>query len=235
MTDERIVCADPEALAERGASWLVDTVLRMDAPVVRLALSGGSTPQRLYQRLAEPPHRDHMPWDRLAVFWGDERAVPADDEASNHRMAKEALLDRVSARAVHRIEAERPDAAARYHTLLNTMATDGGPPLHVVLLGMGTDGHTASLFPDTPNMATEAWVVETTSPSPPTRRISLTLAAINAASAVGILVSGASKAERLAEVWAARDEPTATLPLARVRPTGRRVWLLDEEAAARLP
>ena len=204
MTDERIVCADPEALAERGASWLVDTVLRMDAPVVRLALSGGSTPQRLYQRLAEPPHRDHMPWDRLAVFWGDERAVPADDEASNHRMAKEALLDRVSARAVHRIEAERPDAAARYHTLLNTMAT-------------------------------EAWVVETTSPSPPTRRISLTLAAINAASAVGILVSGASKAERLAEVWAARDEPTATLPLARVRPTGRRVWLLDEEAAARLP
>ena len=121
MTDERIVCADPEALAERGASWLVDTVLRMDAPVVRLALSGGSTPQRLYQRLAEPPHRDHMPWDRLAVFWGDERAVPADDEASNHRMAKEALLDRVSARAVHRIEAERPDAARRLVELLRTV------------------------------------------------------------------------------------------------------------------
>lgn len=234
-TDERIVCDDAEALADRAASWLVDTVVAIDVPVVRLALSGGSTPRALYRRLAEPPHRDRMPWDRVAVFWGDERGVGPDDDASNHRMATEALLDHVPARAVHRIEAERPDAAERYEMLLKNVAADGAPPLHVVLLGMGTDGHTASLFPDTPNLATGAWVVETNSPAPPTRRISLTLAAINDAAVVGVLVSGARKTERLAEVWAQRDEAKATLPLARVRPAGRMVWLMDEEAAAQLP
>lgn len=231
---ERIVCSDTGALAERAAGWLVATVAEMAVPVVRLALSGGSTPEALYRRLAEAPHRDRMPWDRLAVYWGDERGVAPDDAASNYRMATEALLDHVAVGAVHRIEGERTDAAARYEALLREATADGGPPLHVVLLGMGADGHTASLFPDTPDLDTEAFVVETVSPAPPARRISLTLNAINAASVVGVVVSGASKSERLAAVWAERREGRATSPMSRVEPAGRLVWLMDEEAAAKL-
>ena len=234
-TDERIVCRDAAALADRAAAWLVRAVAAVDAPAVRLALSGGSTPRALYERLAQSPHRDDMPWDRLAVYWGDERGVGPDDEASNYRMAREALLDHVPVGALHRIEGEREDAAARYEARLRDAAADGQPPLHVVLLGMGKDGHTASLFPDTPDLDTDAWVVETTSPAPPARRISLTLAAINAASVVAVLVSGTSKAERLAEVWAERAAGDARLPISRVTPAGRMVWLMDEDAAARLP
>jgi len=236
--EERIVCADAEALAERAAAWLVQTVSatateRPDGPV-RLALSGGSTPRALYRRLAAEPHRDRMPWDRVAIFWGDERGVGPNDEASNYRMARETLIDHVPVAAVHRIEGERADAAARYETTLREAAGSDGRPLDVALLGMGTDGHTASLFPGTPGLDTEAWVMETTSPSPPARRISLTLAAINATPVIGVLVSGARKAERLAEVWAQR-KGEAKLPMARVRAHRRLVWWMDEEAAARLP
>ncbi len=141
---EEVVRCATEALTARGR--------------FAIALSGGSTPQGLYQLLASPPYRNQVDWKRVEVFWGDERCVPPDHRDSNYRMAREAMLDRlpIPSDHVHRIEAERPDhnAAARDYqaTIARVFGVDpaGEPPmLDLVLLGMGPDGHTASLFPGT--------------------------------------------------------------------------------------
>jgi 6-phosphogluconolactonase len=184
----------------------------------------------VYERLASCA----LDWSKVEVFWGDERAVPPTDAGSNYRMASEALLARVPipAENVHRIEGERPpaDAARAYATVL------GDRPLDVVLLGMGNDGHVASLFPDTPDLTTtQERVIATRSPLPPTDRITLTLRAINHAAEVVFWVAGAAKAERVAEVFAQIERDAPKLPAALVRPcAGQLLWLLDAEAAARL-
>jgi len=196
----------------------------------RLALAGGSTPAPVYERLAVSPR---VPWASVDVFFGDERAVPADDAASNYAMAKRTLLDRAKLPAgnVHRIHGElAPAEAARAYA-----GVLGDEPLDVVLLGMGGDGHTASLFPDTPQLDAAELVRATHSPVAPHDRISLGMAAINRARAVYFLVAGAGKATRLAEV---RDQIAAAapvLPAAHVQPqNGRLIWLIDSDAASSL-
>lgn len=195
----------------------------------RLALAGGFTPKQVYERVARDPSLD---WRRVDIFFGDERCVPADHEDSNYRMAREALLDRVAvALTVHRIEGERPplEAARVYEGVL------GDQPLDLVLLGMGEDGHVASLFPDTPELGSAAArVVATRSPRPPAARVSLTLRAINEAGAVVFWVTGAAKADRVAEVFRQIETGAAVLPAAMVAPAGELIWLLDAGAAARL-
>ena len=202
-----------------------------------VALSGGSTPKRLFQLLASLG-RQALPWDQIVLWWGDERAVGPEHVDSNYRMARETLIDPLALTRVHRIEAERPpaEAAAAYEAAL--VATLGEPPvLDLVWLGMGPDGHTASLFPQS-SALTEArrFVVANPVDSPltkgPTTRITLTAPAINAARHVRFLVAGADKAETFAAVIAGPRRP-ATYPSQMIS-SHDLVWLVDETAASRL-
>ena len=162
--------ADEEALSRAGAGLFVRLARKAIADHGRfiVALSGGSTPRRLLERLTGPPLGDQVAWDRIEFFWGDERAVPPDHADSNYRMVREALLDAVPVPAdhVHRMKADRPDrevAAGEYQDEIASVfgVSECGPPpaFDLVLLGMGTDGHTASLFPQTEGLKpTGRWV-----------------------------------------------------------------------------
>jgi 6-phosphogluconolactonase len=206
-----------------------------------LCLAGGSTPRRTYELLAAPPLRDAVPWAAVHVLFGDERCVPPGDADSNYRLAREALLDRVPVPPqVHRIRGEEADAegaATAYEAeLLGAVGVSPGHALaiDVVLLGMGPDGHVASLFPgdpalDEPHRLARAVVVTA---KPPPRRITLTLPALNAARAVIFLVSGAEKAAPVAAVLSGTG---ATLPAGRVAGREETRWILDEAAAGRAP
>jgi len=195
----------------------------------RVALAGGGTPVPVYQRLAWAPLATSVPWASVDLFFGDERAVLPDDPASNYAMVKGALLDHIDIPAanVHRIHGELPpeEAARAYVELL------GDRPLDIALLGMGDDGHTASLFIGTPDLDI-APVFVTHSPVPPANQVTLSLGVLNHARAVYFLVTGAGKAARLAEVKRQIESGAPELPAARVQPSeGRLVWLIDEPAA----
>jgi len=237
--------ADVAALARAAAAHVVTHARDAIAASGRfsIALSGGSTPRPVYELLARPPHATEIDWSRVHVFWGDERCVPPEHPDSNYRMACEALLDRVPVPAaqVHRIRGEiAPAEAARdYEQLLRGFfAADDGAPVRtfdLVLLGMGEDGHTASLFPGTPAVIEpHRWVMATRLSVPHEMwRITLTPVVLDAAAAVTFLVTGAGKAARLSEVLdgTARE----TLPAARIRPaSGPPCWMVDQAAAARL-
>jgi 6-phosphogluconolactonase len=233
------IAPDPGALARLAAAEVARRAAAGAAARGRfsLALAGGETPRRTYRLLAAPPHLEAVPWAALEIFFGDERCVPPDDPASNFGMAREALLSRVPVPPgrIHRIRGEAPDAeaaAAEYEAELRA-ALGPGARLDLVLLGMGPDGHVASLFPGSEALAETARLARAAlAPSPPARRISLTLPAIDAAGAAILLVAGAEKAERVAEVLSGRSPE---LPAARVRPAGGTLWLLDAAAASRLP
>jgi 6-phosphogluconolactonase len=212
-----------------------------------VALAGGSTPRGLYGLLADPgqPFRARVPWPALHVFWGDERPVPPDHPDSNYRMAHEALLREVAVPAaqVHRIPAEDPDprrAAQRYAGELRRAfgahgrLEDGWPRFDLVLLGMGADGHTASLFPGTDVLHERAAPVAATwVPALGTHRITLTAPVLNRAEAVAFLVTGADKAETLAAVLDGPPRPDA-YPSQGIRPDGGTLlWLVDRAAASR--
>ncbi len=196
----------------------------------RLALAGGNTPLPVYQRLAQTDLAQTIDWAQVHIFWGDERCVPPDDAASNYRLADIALLAHVPlvSRQVHRIEVERgAESAARHYAQIL-----GSEPLDVVLLGMGADGHTASLFPHSADLATGERVIAALSPLPPVQRVSISLRQINESREVYLLVSGADKAERLAEVLRQIDSGAPALPAARVQPeSGLLFWLCDVAAA----
>ncbi|HZY88352.1 MAG TPA: 6-phosphogluconolactonase [Gemmataceae bacterium] len=209
-----------------------------------VALSGGSTPRRLYQLLAGEPYRGQVDWGRVEVFWGDERSVPPDDKESNYRMAREAMLTALALPPghVHRMEAERADrdtAAREYQAeIARAFGVDanGEPPaFDLILLGMGPDGHTASLFPHTAALGeTKRWVVVNHVPKFNTDRMTLTYPVLNRACEVLFLVAGADKAEPLAEVLQGPPDPER-LPSQRVRPTdGQLLFFVDRAAAARL-
>jgi 6-phosphogluconolactonase len=228
------VSPDAAALADRAAEWVAEIQAAAIASrgAFRIALAGGSTPSALYQRLASTPRLD---WSLWHVHFGDERACPPDHPESNFRLARETLLDQVPipAAQVHRMEAERPDldaAAAEYSVLLEaTLPTGpaGAPRLDCILLGIGTDGHTASLFPGTPALdVVDAWATRGLATYEPFDRITVTFPLINGGATVAFLVSGESKRGALAGVVA------GTVPSARVRPThGELRWFLDRAAA----
>lgn len=226
---------DPAALAENVALWLVSRA-RVTQGRFSIALSGGSTPQRLFEVLASAAFARDMPWERTHLFWGDDRHVPHDDEASNYRMAREALITRVPLPPgnVHPVPflANAADSAAAYQRELQTYygsdALDMSRPLFdVVLLGLGEDGHTASLFPGNPALdETNDWVVGLTDPSVPQPRVTLTYPAIACSRAVAFLVEGSKKAAILRR---ALDGDRA-LPSARVTSIGELTWFTDEAA-----
>jgi 6-phosphogluconolactonase len=233
---------DAEGVAQAAAEELASAAGRAVAARGRftLALSGGSTPRRLYALLADPgaPYRGRVPWDRTHVFFGDERPVPPEHPDSNYRMARETLLERVPVASVHRIHGEDPGAAEAYEAELRHffgIPAGGAPPhLDLVLLGLGPDGHTASLFPGTTALdEATRWVVSPFVPRLGTRRTTLTLPVIDRARAVLFLVSGAEKAPALARVIAAAPG-AAALPAALVRPAAGALWIVDDAAATAL-
>jgi 6-phosphogluconolactonase len=237
---------DAEAVSRGAAEEFVRRAREAVAARGRFAvtLSGGSTPKRMFEMLAEAPSRNQVEWAKVHVFWGDERSVPPDHPDSNYRMANEAMLSRlpIPAAQVHRIEAERADrdAAARDYqaVIARTFGVDpsGEPPaFDLVLLGMGPDGHTASLFPHTTALGeTKRWVVVNFVPKFNTDRVTLTLPILDRAREVLFLVAGPDKAHPLAEVLEGPPDP-ARLPSQSIRPSpGELFWFVDRLAAARL-
>lgn len=202
-----------------------------------MTLAGGTTPGLLYSRLAAAGTAG-APWDRVDFFFGDERCVPPTSAESNYALARRELLEplRIPAQSVHRIEAElRPPAAAaeQYERRLRTYFEGRTTGFDLVLLGVGADGHTASLFPgDGALEEVHRWVVPVRAPAgyEPAERITLTLPVLNRASTVIVLAWGDEKRRVTAAVLSG-DEPAQRLPIARVRPTGRLAWFLDAAAA----
>jgi len=200
-----------------------------------VALSGGSTPRATYTLLASDEFAARVDWPRVHVLWGDERCVPPDHPESNYRMARETLLDKIPipAENVYRIRGELPpdQAATAYQAELEAILGTIGR-FDLILLGMGEDGHTASLFPGTAAIHEQTrWVVAHYVDKLSAWRVTLTPVVINAAARVTFLVSGAGKAERLREVLDGPHQPDV-LPAQIVRPTGGRLlWLADAAAA----
>jgi 6-phosphogluconolactonase len=203
-----------------------------------VALSGGSTPKSLYQLLAGEDHRARVPWSQTHVFWSDERCVPPDDPQSNYRMAYETLLAHVpiTGQQIHRMrgEDEPSRAAADYESVLRQQLDSADPRLCLVLLGMGEDGHTASLFPSSPALDDQDHLVAAPYVEKlGSYRLTLTLPMLNAALKIIFLVSGEAKAATLRAVFEENPDPRQWPPARRVRPRadGELVWLVDEAAA----
>lgn len=222
------VLADADAVAVEAAARIAASIA--DGPA-RVALAGGSTPRAAYAHLA----RQDLEWSRLHLFFGDERCVPPDDPGSNYRMVRDALLDHVAIPAanVHRIPGERPppQAAAAAADDLRATFGDGVPRFDLILLGIGEDGHTASLFPDGPETeVTDRTTVEVHRPAlPQPWRVSLTLPVLNAARQVVFLATGEAK---VAAVYRAIAGDQA-IPAGRVSPEdGQVTWLIDAELAS---
>ena len=224
-----VVVPGPAELAEAAAAW---TAERITGAVVSrgacyLALAGGETPRGCYERLAQPPYQDALPWRSVFVFWSDERQVPLEDPASNYAMAKAALLDHVPIppRQIFPLVGDPTPA-------LRQIPSDaaGRPRFDVIHLGLGEDGHTASLFPGHPALREAHALVAAVpdAPKPPPERLTLTLPVINAARAVLFMVQGASKREVLARVL--RRDPA--LPASLVQPVDGELQFIIDRAAA---
>lgn len=206
-------------------------------------LSGGGTPRPLYRLLASPPYRDTFPWAQTHLFWSDERTVPPTDPESNYGMVRDLLLDHVDVpeEHVHRVrgELEPALAAEAYEQELLSLAEDGNawPHFDLVLLGLGSDGHTASLFPGSTHPMRDAQPVLAVTASyggRPAGRVTLTPPALNSARAVIFLVSGSEKAGALAATLQGPQNGVA-YPAQRIQPAGDQIiWFVDSDAAAKL-
>jgi 6-phosphogluconolactonase len=241
-TPDLRIFADRSALFQGAADEFVrqaSAAIRSQGKFV-VALAGGSTPKGLFHVLAG---NQALPWDKIYVFFGDERHVPPDDPESNYRMAREALLSKVPipAENVFRIPAENPDAhqaAESYEQTLRTyFAVPAGsfPRFDLILLGMGPDGHTASLFPGgTALQEKSRWVLADWVEKFKTDRITLTLPVLNNAACVMFLVSGSDKAATLKEVLQGK-QPAQRFPSKLIQPAdGHLIWMVDDEAAGAL-
>lgn len=219
------------AVAEAIASRAGEVLSRQQR--FSLALSGGNTPRALYRLLAEE-FRTRVEWQRVHLFWGDERYVPHDHPASNFRMARETLIEplNIPPDNVHPMPTDvpRPDEAARLYEQELRAFFGEVPRFDLILLGMGPDGHTASLFPGTPALQEyQRWVTVGEATAEPRVRLTLTLPVLNAAQAVYFLVTGADKAEMVRRILVEREH----LPAALVSPKeGELVWWLDKDASS---
>jgi 6-phosphogluconolactonase len=234
-----LVCETPEELAEAAAR---DFAARAEEAIDALGrfavvIAGGSTPKATYNVLARD-YAAELDWSKVYVFFGDERTVPPDHEDSNYRMAHEALLSRVPAGSVHRMRGELPpaEAAAAYEEELREFfGPDGVPAFDLILLGLGEDGHTASLFPETSALdVTDRWVVANPVLKLEATRLTLTIPVINAARAVSFLVAGEGKAEALKEILEGDADPRE-YPAKFIHPAGGDLtWMVDRAAAGSL-
>jgi 6-phosphogluconolactonase len=231
------VSADFETLAQRVAQWITDLACATTGKFA-IALSGGSTPKRLFQLLAAAPLRDQMPWERVHLFWGDDRFVAWDNPDSNYGMARDAMLAHVPIPKgnIHGIKFEGTpaDAAQAYERELKSYYSgdtlDPKRPLFdVVLLGMGPDGHTASLFPGKPALEERhRWVMEVPEPglNPHVPRVTLTYPALASSKSTAFVAAGADKKTMMNRVLAG----DRGLPSAHINPVGELIWFVDRAA-----
>jgi 6-phosphogluconolactonase len=247
------VYKDGEALSQAAAKWIahrIATTLR-SADRFTIALSGGSTPKRLHQILAAAPYtvrsghtagggvgEEQIDWSKLHVFWGDERAVPFEDSRNNAKMAFDTLLDFVPVprEQIHvmRTDISPEQSAAEYEKILHHYFDNTPYGFDLVLLGMGDDGHTLSLFPGMPIVhETEAWAKSFWLPAQDMSRITLTKTIANRSAAVAFLTEGSKKAHALKEVLEGAYDPDH-YPSQEIRPSGELHWFVDEAAAANL-
>ncbi|MBO6829091.1 6-phosphogluconolactonase [Allomuricauda sp.] len=229
---------DKQKVAEQFSSYFVDQV--KDKGTFHVALSGGSTPKIVFDVLAEN-FSDKVDWNKVHFYWGDERCVPPSDDESNYKMTVEHLFSKIELpkENIHRILGEKDPKgeALRYANLLeiNLDRVEGVPQFDLVILGMGDDGHTASIFPH----EIELWDAEdhcvvATHPDSGQKRVSINGKVINTAKEVAFLVTGASKSEKVKAV-VEKTEGSEAYPASLVNPaSGNLVWFLDEEAAAEL-
>ena len=226
---------DPLTLAHRVAEWMTQAALAAHGPV-RISLSGGSTPKTLYGLLASDEFTTRFPWSRVFWYWGDERFVPYDHPDSNYRMTCEAMLAKapVPSENIHPISTDGTpeDAARRYERTLRASygaaTLDPQRPLFdITLLGLGPDGHTASLLPGEPVLEERERWVAAVSHGRPEVRITMTYPAIESSRRVAFLVAGKEKAE----IFSAIRTGNSRVPAARVRPVGELFWFVDQAAA----
>ena len=224
-----VVVPGPAELAEAAASWTAQRITSAvgERGACYMALAGGETPRGCYERLAQPPYREALPWPSVFVYWSDERQVPLDDPGSNYAMARAALLDQVP------IPPEQVFPLVGDPTpALRRVPSDavGRPRFDVIHLGLGEDGHTASLFPGHSALREARALIAAVhdAPKPPPERLTLTLPVINAARAVLFMVQGASKREALVRVL--RRDPA--LPASRVQPLDGELHFIVDHAAA---
>lgn len=243
------ILSDIDSISRRVADkWITLSTLAIQSKgAFHVALSGGSTPKRLYERLAEPEYSQQIDWSKIYVYFGDERSVAPEHEDSNYKMAKTALFDKVNIPAgnIHRMHAESKDidsSASEYESLLKNnlpVSTAGVVMFDLVLLGMGDDGHTASLFPDTKILSEkERFVSPVYVNKLSTWRMSLTFPVINSARHIFILIAGENKKAVMAEVLAenpADEGEKPVYPIQMLDPVGDVDWYLDEQAAMELP
>ena len=235
MNGRIVVLADPAALAHHVANWMTAAALAAKG-VFRVSLSGGSTPKALFTLLASDEFIGRFPWKRVSWYWGDERFVPHDHPESNYRMTREAMLDKapVPPENIHPVPADgTPDeAAARYEQTLRAayggaMLDPARPLFDITLLGLGPDGHTASLLPGEPVLDERKRWVAAVSHGRPEVRITMTYPAIGSSRQAAFLVAGKEKAAIFRTIRAGGSH----LPAARVHPVGDLTWFVDRAAA----
>jgi 6-phosphogluconolactonase len=229
------ILADPLALAHHVAEWMTQAALAADGSF-RVSLSGGSTPKTLYGLLASDEFRSRFPWQRVSWYWGDERFVPYDHPESNFRMTREAMLAKapVPPGNIHPIPTDgSPEDAARRYELTLKQAYGGAsldphrPLFDVTLLGLGPDGHTASLLPGEPVLSERKRWVAAVAHGRPEVRITLTYPALESSRRVAFLVAGEEKAA----IFAAIRKGDSRVPAAQIRPVGELFWFVDQPAA----
>jgi len=243
MKPELRIFHDLERLSRHAANLFIERSIQAIGVRDRflVALNGGSTPARLFQLLANE-YREQVEWEKVHAFWGDERCVPPEDAASNYWQAMDLLLSQapIPTTNIHRIrgELDPPTAAAEYAQVLKRFAETGldFPRFDFVVLGMGEDGHTASLFPGSPVDVTEpVLAVSAEYQGRPANRVTLTPPVFNQAREVVFMVTGEKKAEILAQVLGDGYNP-AGYPAQRIDPKdGHLIWLVDDAAAGKLP
>ena len=235
------IFADPEELSQFAArqfSTLAQEAINRNGRFT-VALTGGSSPRRLHQLLTSPPYREQIPWQKVHIFWGDERYVPLTDDRSNAKMAFDTLLHHVDVpeNQVHIMTNDLPPEvfASQYEQIIKSYFQGAPPIFDLILLGMGEDGHTASLFPETEVLQEKEKLVSSLYlPSQSIHRITMTAPLINQASQVIMLVFGKKKAETLQQVLKGPYQPEH-LPVQLIQPeNGEQTWLIDEEAASHL-
>jgi 6-phosphogluconolactonase len=238
-----VIYSDVEQLSRAAANYIVRVAKESVAAHGRftLALSGGSTPKKLYGLLASEPYRDQIDWALVEIFWSDERCVPPDNAESNYHMAQEVMLSKlpIAASQIHRVPADEADrdAASQAYTqeIQRIISSAGVPSFDLIQLGMGPEGHTASLFPHQASLhEQQRLVIPVTVPKPPPPRLTFTPPLLNAAIHVLFLVTGAEKDEAVQAVLEGLYQPEE-YPAQIVRPTqGEVTWMLDTAAAGKL-
>jgi 6-phosphogluconolactonase len=230
------ILSDPPSLAHHVAEWMTQAALATPGPF-RVSLSGGSTPKTLYELLASDEFRNRLPWPRVSWFWGDERFVPHDHPDSNYRMTREAMFSKIQVppENIYAIPTDGTpeDGARRYERTLQevygaAMLDPKRPLFDVTLLGLGPDGHTASLLPGEPVLNERKRWVAAVSHGRPEVRITMTYPVIESSRRVAFLVAGEEKAEIFSAIRAGNSQVSA----ARVQPVGALFWFVDQAAAS---